>query len=34
MTWHQGIIEIAFIAVPIVVIRWLLSGERPRGGTF
>jgi hypothetical protein len=32
MTWHQGIIEVAFIVVPILVIRWLLRGDRERGG--
>ena len=32
MTWHQGIIEVAFIVVPILVIRWLLYGERQHGG--
>ena len=31
MTWHQGIIEVAFIVVPILAIRWLLRGERQRG---
>jgi hypothetical protein len=32
MMWHQGIIEVAFIVVPILVIRWLLRGDRERGG--
>lgn len=32
MTWHQGIIEVAFIVVPIVVMGWLLRGERQAGG--
>jgi hypothetical protein len=32
MTWHQGIIEVAFIVVPILVMRWLLRGESQRGG--
>jgi hypothetical protein len=32
MTWHQGIIEVAFIVVPILVIRWLLDGGRKHGG--
>jgi hypothetical protein len=32
MTWHQGIVEVAFIVVPILVIRWLLREERGREG--
>jgi hypothetical protein len=32
MTWHQGIIEVAFIVVPILVIRWLLRDDREPGG--
>jgi hypothetical protein len=32
MTWHQGIIEVAFIVVPVLVIRWLLRDVRERGG--
>jgi len=32
MTWHQGIIEVAFIVVPIAVFRWLLHCKRQRGG--
>lgn len=32
VTWNQGIIEIAFIVVPILVIGWLLHGERQHGG--
>jgi hypothetical protein len=32
MTWNQGIIEIAFVVVPILVIGWLFTGERQPGG--
>jgi hypothetical protein len=32
MTWHQGIIEVAFIVLPILVILWLLRDERKREG--
>jgi hypothetical protein len=32
MTWHQGIIEVVFIVVPILVIRWLLRAGREREG--
>jgi hypothetical protein len=32
MRWHQGIIEAAFIVVPILAIRWLLRDEREREG--
>jgi hypothetical protein len=32
MTWHQGIIEVAFIVVPILVILWVLCDEREREG--
>jgi hypothetical protein len=32
VTWEQGLVEIAFIVIPIVMIGWVLRGTQRDGG--